>query len=163
MLLCYLRLGLPADDTSDVCRQWWESAAKEPWCTTHPALQAPQKTIPLMLHGDEGTGVKKKPVLVLSVGTPLTTGDSFMTKFPCCLIAGKLMCAETKLELQEFLSRGFNKGFHQRTRGYRSSFCGTKGDWKFHFQMWPESGCSFTSEEVCLGCRAATTCMEPQQ
>ena len=111
------------------------------------------------MHGDEGTGHKKKPVLVMSFGTPLATGDSFMTKFPCCVIASKYLCSETKLEIQEFMSKGFNKACETEARGYKSAFVGTKGDWKFHVQLFPEEGVSYTSEEVCLACKAATTHM----
>lgn len=156
MSAIYLRLGIPEDDSADVCAQWWRQAAHEPWGRMHPARSS-SRTVPLFMHGDEGTGHKKKPVMVLSVGSPLSQGHSLDTRFPNLVMPGKLMCWKTKLEFQDFMAEGFNRCWKGLAGGYRGVYAGTRGDWKFHVQIFPEEGVSYTSELICFGCGASTT------
>ena len=126
-------------------------------CRNHPALADPTKTSPVFLHGDEGAGNKKKPVLVLSISCPLVTGHSMDTKFPVVVLPSKYMTKKTWLELQEMLSKAFNKGWLKRVKGYRFAYAGTRGDWKWHVQLYPEEGVSYSSDHICFGCDASVT------
>ena len=142
---------------ADVCAEWWRKVVTEAWGKHHPAQADPSCTIPLFMHGDEGSGHKKKAVMILSIVSPLSKGTALDTRFPCVIMPAKLMCAQTRKEMQEFMAAGFNKAWAKRVKGYRAVFAGTRGDWKFHIQFYPEEGVSYTSEHVCLGCNAATT------
>ena len=123
---------------------------------SHPGLTE-ERVIPLLLHGDEGAGPKKLPVLVVSVSCPLSRAESLNKKFPLIILPSKYLCKETWLELQTVLSEGLNAAWHKRTRGYKSCFVGVKGDWKFHVQLFPSEGVSYTSDQICLCCGASKT------
>ena len=79
------------------------------------------------------------------------------TKFPVVVLPSKYMTKKTWLELQEMLSKAFNKGWLKRVKGYRFAYAGTRGDWKWHVQLYPEEGVSYSSDHICFGRDASVT------
>ena len=60
---------------------FWEGVAQEEWCRRHPVHNEPLETaIPVRLHGDEGQGNKKAPVMIISWGSALVHGPSMQTR-----------------------------------------------------------------------------------
>lgn len=72
---------------------FWQNAKHEPWARDHPVYQLPesqwQDIIPIRLHGDEGTGAKKRPVMVLSWQSVLIHAPAWLSRFLVCVIPSK--------------------------------------------------------------------------
>ena len=66
-----LRIGTAAaqpGSPSDPCLLFWEKAASVPWGRAHPAAREPGGSIPVLVHGDEAEGHRKRPTLCITVG-----------------------------------------------------------------------------------------------
>ena len=126
----------------------------------HPAQDEPEKTVPVMFHGDEGKYSKGRSIMVMSWGTPLVHGTSMETRWPITVLPSRLMyCVDhqyiTLNQLQAWLAERFNAGFNARVNGFRMAFMGTKGDWKFHVQLRPVCRRTPAADLICFDCEAS--------
>jgi len=160
-VLCgwFLRLG-PQIGDEDACKGFWQSALSESWGRLHPAQGDPDRTVPVLLHGDEGKYSKGRSIMVLSWGTPLVHGVSMETRFPITVLPSRLMyCVGhqyvTLDQLQAFLASSFDKAFRERVCTFRAAYMGVKGDWKFHVQLRPDFGRSAAADLICFDCMAS--------
>jgi len=155
------RIGQQNDGEPDVCAEWWRGALHEVWGASHPAQQDPFKTVPIMLHGDEGKYTKGRSIMAVSFGTPLVHGFSLDTRWPITVLPSRLMHVDghnyvTLDELQAFIADSFNKAFAARVQGFRAAYVGTKGDWKFHVQLRPLCGRTPAGDLICFDCQASS-------
>lgn len=77
----------PADLVS-----WWEQASAT-WARNHPALDTPEllpHSIPLRLHLDEGTGQRKRPVLIVQISSVASHGHSLDTHYLVTVVPSRL-------------------------------------------------------------------------
>jgi len=74
--------------------EFWNAASGEPWWPSHPVAQMPvdrrRFTVPLLLHADEGTSAKKKPIMILSWNPALVhSGCSWETRHLIACVPSK--------------------------------------------------------------------------
>jgi hypothetical protein len=157
------------------CAEFWNHCATEPWFTAHPAVaRAPLgSTVPIRLHGDEGQGHRKKPVLVMNWSSCLCHGDSWDTRFLICVIpraacigmqsaqalcravAFSMSCLLDGAEPEQLPAWLRRPGAHKADIAHemRGAFVGLKGDGKFFKEFIPSKR-TYNSNLVCRLCAA---------
>lgn len=156
--------------------EFWRMAARESWAASHPVYQDVARlpySVPIRIYGDEGTGLKKKSVLVLNWQSTLFHGCSLDSRHLVTVLPRKTQGPETMDVLMDFLTWSLNHLFEGTWPNgvgkpgelrhvmqgrplfgpWRGAFAGLKGDWKFLKELL-KSKRSYNSSFVCFKCFA---------
>ena len=78
---------------------FWSGVKEERWCRVHPAHADPTAlpwTIPVRIHGDEGTGHKKQPTMIISWGSAVAHGESQLTRLLFTVVPARAYVTQKK-------------------------------------------------------------------
>jgi hypothetical protein len=162
---------------------FWQGVQSEEWFQRHPDLKVHERlpfTIPIRVHGDEGTGQKKKGILVMQWQGCLRHASTLESKFLITTMPTRLYVKQNKVNVTlEALNKFIAWSINQMSTGlwatsgearhlntlkagcelagpWRAVFAGLKGDWKF---VKEATRCARgpSSRLVCPECFASST------
>jgi hypothetical protein len=163
--------------------QFWDMVAPEEWSAVHPVRAKSRedlsKALPIMLHGDEGTGHKKRGLFILQWGPVLGGGTNVLDSRLLITVIPSRLCVKgprkrnltldtvyrfVTWSIAQMLDGGWprqgpvirrGRAGTQLAGGFTAAWAGLKGDWKYTKEATQATRHYNTIKFMCPSCFAS--------